>query len=481
MISISNLENVENSICKILNNSKSNNNQNGFFLKIKDNLKLTHFLISIYSPFSILNKEKIEFIINNGEKFIININEKERLIHFFKDQNIAGIAIEILDEDEIKNKVNFLSVDLNCLDGYMKYKDQNIFTLQYSENNKINCINGKIVDIYDDSYFSHSLKLENSIGSPIILKGNSKVIGFNNIIEENKKNNGIFIFKFQKLFSFLLKEVKLEVKIQNFDKLMKSKGLIKINDFYILGYFIELRKNLKVFLTSSSSISQDDINSKNQITIQLYNGQEVLIQLDTNERIIKVLYEYKIIVIEIIDDDKIKDKIEFLLCDIKNNAYESQNILIMKNDMKDFFKYTFLVDKIKKIVNNDLFLYDETLYGYFILPIININNFKVLGLVYIGKKKLINAIIEPLINPNAKIYIPPRISFKNILNISKSICKIKYYAEDLDLDDDWSNGCFIKIEQEKTSFFLVVLFEECFSFYEKIEIITEKKKAILLK
>ena len=142
------LKKVSKSICKIYLKKTFGT---GFFLKIqKSNGFLMHLLISAnhFIPIKFVSEKKgIEIILENQNiKFSIILDEKQRNILSFKDEDI--IAIEILDKDNIK--VDFLDCDLNCKKGnYGNYLLVDIFTLHYPYKKGLECSIGKTVS-YDD-------------------------------------------------------------------------------------------------------------------------------------------------------------------------------------------------------------------------------------------------------------------------------------------------------------------------------------------
>ena len=107
-------------------------------------------------------------------------------------------AIEILDKDEFKSKVKFLSVDLNYIDGYSQYIGQDVFMLEHPEGKIIHICAGRIIRFINDENdkpnyrFEHSLSTEHgSSGSPLILLYNERVIGVHRgVVSEEKEKDG---------------------------------------------------------------------------------------------------------------------------------------------------------------------------------------------------------------------------------------------------------------------------------------------------
>ena len=151
----------------------------GFFLKIQKKRNY-FFLITCYHALSkyIKDKSDIEIRLNEEKKYIIELDDKKRLIKCLEDKDIA--AIEIIDKDKLKNCVNFLDIDLNYTNGneYNQYINKEIIILEYY-NGRILYKKGEIIDIKDKEFeFKHNIKIkEESEGSPFVLFNNSKAIG----------------------------------------------------------------------------------------------------------------------------------------------------------------------------------------------------------------------------------------------------------------------------------------------------------------
>ncbi len=94
-----------------------------------------------------------------------------------KDALPIGI-IEILDSDEIKNDIYFLSCDLIYFNNYNEYNNKDIFIVRYSKNfDDIIIGNGKILK-KDKRHFFYISNIEpNCECAPVLLTENLKVIG----------------------------------------------------------------------------------------------------------------------------------------------------------------------------------------------------------------------------------------------------------------------------------------------------------------
>jgi len=87
------------------------------------------------------------------------------------------------------------------------------------------------------------------------------------------------------------------------------------------GFFMKINikgENVKFILTCNHSITQDEINSKQQITIyfgKTGNEEKAIIILDDKKRLIKTYEDLDVTLIQILKEDKIKEK-RFLYPDL---------------------------------------------------------------------------------------------------------------------------------------------------------------------
>ena len=173
-IAIKTLNKVSNSLCKIkINKTKFS----GFFLKIPKDQNFIYLLVTSYeviSNQSVDEKKKIKIrpeIGNIKQKIILDKNERK--IYCLPDKNIT--AIEILEKDNLFNKIQFLSYDPECKTieyGQYLSKKKDIFILHYPKGKDLECNCGMFdgVKIPKQFQFLHTLYNEtNSKGSPILL------------------------------------------------------------------------------------------------------------------------------------------------------------------------------------------------------------------------------------------------------------------------------------------------------------------------
>ena len=187
-----------NSICKIkkINNIEKPTEVTGFFIKL--NIREEYYFLT--TSFKVIDEKYINTIkdleiIVNDKKYIIDLDKEERKIVYLNEKEIT--AIEILDEDELKNTITFFGCDLNYVDGYYQYKKKNIFSLYYP--NLLSDIHADIGEItkINNCEFEYLLyKNDGCSGTPIILLYNERIIGIYKEIndKDNKKINiGVFI------------------------------------------------------------------------------------------------------------------------------------------------------------------------------------------------------------------------------------------------------------------------------------------------
>ena len=170
---------VKNSICKIT--IKKNGNMiygTGFFMNGENSMKYLITNYHIINP-EIINWD-IELEIWNNKTMKINLNSRH-IKYLEKPKDIS--IIEIKKTDIIYNNIQFLDYDRNYnnKNGYLTYKNADIFSLEHPYGEDTSCGSGKIIDINDYEFF-HNIPTDNgSSGCPILLLNNNinlaKVIG----------------------------------------------------------------------------------------------------------------------------------------------------------------------------------------------------------------------------------------------------------------------------------------------------------------
>ena len=196
------LNELKKSVCKI-KKTQFDYTGTGFFLKIQAELNDLYFLVTAHHLISeeyVMENKSIEIIPENKTlKRIIKLDRKDRTIICLSKQDIT--AIELIDKDDIKNNVKFLTYDLTSKPDCNDYKDKDIFSLHYPYGIDLECSSGKILIVKSPKQFEfqHSLDTEKgSSGAPIMIEdnitGDPKVMGVHTsgLISTNN-NIGTFI------------------------------------------------------------------------------------------------------------------------------------------------------------------------------------------------------------------------------------------------------------------------------------------------
>ena len=160
---------VMKSICKITIKIKEEiAHGTGFFMKYSDSLKC---LITCYHViYPELENENIEIEIFNNKKMKLTFDN--RYIKYIEKPKDITI-IEIKESDDIFEDIEFLSYDKNYEDGYIIYKDADIFSIEHPYGDDAACASGKIINIYEYE-FDHNISTDNgSSGCPILLLNNN--------------------------------------------------------------------------------------------------------------------------------------------------------------------------------------------------------------------------------------------------------------------------------------------------------------------
>ena len=227
--------------CRIFNKD-TNEYATGFFMDIYSsfNCLLTNYIV--ISQNMVDSNSIIELSNDIGMKKELKLNKNERYIKCFEKYDIT--LIEIKKSDMIDKYYKPLKFDFNYKILPIKIISdiQNIYSLHYPKAEKIHASIGKMTTIsrYE---FTHTISTEHSsIGCPIILTNNNKVIGINKQGKNITENYGTF----------------LGVIFEEIDKDIKQ-GLLNIN----------ININL-----AENNPSQNQSNELNIITAEIYIDKE---------------------------------------------------------------------------------------------------------------------------------------------------------------------------------------------------------------
>jgi len=242
------------SLCKIIIGNKIGS---GFFMKSKiknDFKKKACFLITnchVISDDMINSKQYIEIDIEyNNEKREIQLDNEQRFIKCFP-KPIDITIIEILESDNLKNKIKYLKRDyLDFKEGYKKYLSKNIYIFHHPKGEDAVCSRGKIISIDDYSFTHNAFTNNGSSGSAIILADTFKVIGIHCKKKINNNiNTGVFI---EEIIDELYAKNLNKIPDKSVDKLISSSNLdsapsIEIYQIITLRYKKSLMNFIKIF------------------------------------------------------------------------------------------------------------------------------------------------------------------------------------------------------------------------------------------
>ena len=186
------IEQMKYSICRIYNNGQGT----GFFVKIpyKSNLLLPVLITSnrVINKDDILNNRKVSLKINNDEIIKIHL-ENNRLIYM---NEILDITIIEIKKNKDKLNIKYLELDDEIINYFtlnkkeaQNYSNESIYLLNFSKNEDIFVSYGKLIDINNIQIINKCHIKEESIGSPIFLMKNQKLIGIHNSFDENHRFN----------------------------------------------------------------------------------------------------------------------------------------------------------------------------------------------------------------------------------------------------------------------------------------------------
>ena len=324
---------VLNSICKIkIKYDGMESIITGFFIKI-NSLK---YLMTNCQHIKIESIKNV--IIEIWNKKTMNLSVNGRFIKYYKEpKNI--IVFEIKESDCIYNDIQFLDYDHEIINktDYSVYKNQNIFTVVYINEEEETCETGKIIDI-DNYEFIHNIKVSNfSSGSPIILWSKNineiKVIGiytkgdfFNNmnfaifidiiikdlininkdsinkkINSDNEKVCNINLNNNSKKENKLIANPIIIKENSSNNQIFKKSTNMIINQKALLNDKISNENNN---ISNNINLSQNESQSLNANSINDITSNSSSINLNKKEKNISVLKQEKIIVLKFISSDQ---------------------------------------------------------------------------------------------------------------------------------------------------------------------------------
>jgi V8-like Glu-specific endopeptidase len=178
---------VSKCVCKIIiNENEGTKAGTGFFLIYKE----AKYLITCYH---IINSEDKNYKIEIYNKKEFNLQLKNHFVLLLKEPLDISV-IEINENDEFINYIDFLDYDLNYINGYDHYKGLEIYILGYPKGLDSITESGIIISISNYEFYYDVNTEAGSSGSPILLFNINKIIGIHKQADLAKELNvGTFI------------------------------------------------------------------------------------------------------------------------------------------------------------------------------------------------------------------------------------------------------------------------------------------------
>ena len=313
---------IRKSICCIIKNNENNNEVtmgNGFFVLAKNQNKFIPVLITsniIISEHDFNNGINIKIILyNNNNENIIKL--RNNMNHYINDE----YGISIIEFNENITNIQFLELDESILNKKNEilniYNNESIYTIQYNkEKDDIELSYGKIESIKDNYNIMHKCFSNNiSIGSPILLSKNNKVIGIHIDKKEDKAN--LLLFPISQFLNTLKKENPQSIKENLINK-------IKIEN-------------------SASNEESNNIHIKNQMIIEYLNKDNPIFSetfVNNNKTKCIIKYENKIY--------DLKNEIEI------NSSNETFKIILEEKENETVTDMSYMFNQIYYLKSIDI-------------------------------------------------------------------------------------------------------------------------------
>ena len=269
------LENVEKAskcCCYITykNSDNKTTKTSGFFMKL-ENSKLKsgssnnhseHFLLTNYRDISrklIEEKNEINIEMKSGKKFSLKLNNSKRLIKFYEEK-LDTTIIEMKESDDFFNDIDYFEYENKNLTNFNNYESENIFLIQYPNEEKPYISIGKITKIKEEKIyeFKHNAGVKNnSRGAPIIRSKDCKLIGIHKRYD-GLNNIGVFIGQLildeeikeknrlakQMKYNYIIQGIKFKSVCENLELLdMINMRLEKIDDISDIKGYVQAPDN----------------------------------------------------------------------------------------------------------------------------------------------------------------------------------------------------------------------------------------------
>ena len=238
----------------------------GFFMKLNLNGKIKYFFFTcchVLTQNDVANKKMIKLFYGKKREeknFSIKLDNKERFIICFPEEDKDVTVIEILEKDNIP-KSKYLVPDSSYKYGYDSYKKGRFILAGYPSDEiyqkERHISSGEIKDIFDFE-FSHSLDARNgSSGSPICLFSNTQVIGIHKQGDKKKPLNygtfiGIIIDELEQKYQKKNNNINNNINnINNNDDSNNNSSFISLKDF-CSGQNLKFQKELIYYMNNQS-------------------------------------------------------------------------------------------------------------------------------------------------------------------------------------------------------------------------------------
>ena len=221
---------------------------------------------------------------NEKKELSFELNKSERIILDFQESNIDIAIIEIIPKDKIDDSF-FLSPFYNFNEDNIK--DIDIQVIQYPNGGEISFSEGKItgkLKSYPYTFFHEASTLHGSSGSPIVLKGEEKVIGIHKgSVPGKMKNIGILIEAVINAVNSYMKNGYGFEYYENGD--LKYEGNFLDDQYEGEGKLIDDKKQIYIGIFKKGKKNGDFIivNGENDITKCIFKDDELIEIENSNE------------------------------------------------------------------------------------------------------------------------------------------------------------------------------------------------------
>lgn len=289
------------SICCIIKNNDIIGN--GFFALIKKENKFISLLITnnnIINENDINNEINIIIVLYNNQAK--NIKLRNNTNHYINEE----YGVSIYELKETINNIQFLEFDESIIENNKEkintYNNQSIYTIQYKkEKEDIILHYGKLDSIKENANIKHKCSSNDiSLGSPILLSKNSKIIGMH---IDNKNDIAKLLsfplseflnnYKNEKIQPMKEKDVN-EIKIERSSTDEDINNIIHIhnNNKMIIEYINSNKENVSIKIFSKHFVNNNKTKCVIKYRYKIYDLVEEL-QINSQNETFKIILEEK--------------------------------------------------------------------------------------------------------------------------------------------------------------------------------------------